>query len=534
MPHAWYRRPAPSPVREGNADWRPRGVHAPPAFGPHVCVPRQAQVRARATAAFGPRARVPRLAGTLLLGALLLAAAACSRRPSAGGAPITPPAVDAWPTYGGDYTSSGVERTASVGRAGRRRPPAVLQGATLRPLWTFRADGAVTGEPVAQDDRLYFGTWADSVYCVNLRTGRRVWRVSFARSHGMGAYGPFPRIHGGPLLAGGRVYVAQSGGHVIALDADSGAVIWRSQPLYPGSVRDVLRSSPRIDRGVLYVGVGGLGDVLDERGMVAALDARTGRLRWETDLVRYRGGDAAVYGTPALLPSAGLLFVTTGNPVGGPSPDGDPYSDSIVALHLADGRIAWAWQAHANDAQDRDFIAGPNLFRLAGGEILVGAGAKDGFYYALDARSGRLVWERNLALRGYATMVFSTGIAQGGRVFVGTEDLSRRLRAWPPQYQPPAKGRLVALDGATGRVLWQARMGAAMPVPGALVDGVLVTVDSQGGLAVLDPADGETWWRGRAAGVLTNASAGVSAVGDTVLIPLARPGGVQAFRLTRS
>src|SRR5262249_59407016 len=68
---------------------------------------------------------------------------------------------------------------------------------------------------------------------------------------------------------------------------------------------------------------------------------------------------------------------------------------SMVALGADSGAMRWFFKAVPNgDREDFDFIASPNLFDDPNGRALVGAGNKNGVYYALDRDTGALVWQR--------------------------------------------------------------------------------------------------------------------------------------------
>lgn len=455
---------------------------------------------------------------------LLLAAAGCASRHRETHRPVAGPAVDAWPTYGADLASTASEIT----EAAKGADPSV----SLNLDWKMRADGPVTGEPVVSGNRVYFATWGDSVYCVDRLTGEDIWHTPLEASEPDGVYGPFPRIQNSPVLDGNRVFVAQSQGRLDALDAATGRVLWRSAPLYGADVPNVVRSAPRVYEGVLYVGIGGLGDLPQEWGGVAAVSEDTGKVVWITKLADYQGGGAAVYGTPALWPEAGLLFVATGNPVITAPQHGAPYSDSIVALRLTDGKVAWSYQTHADDMHDLDFIAAPNVFALPGGRVLVGAGEKDGTYYAVDARTGTLVWKRNLDRLLTHTFILATAASSRRLLYVGTEDVSTLAKVWPINYARPATGRLIALHPDTGKIAWSRALGAALPIPPAVVGKDVFGLDAVGGVHVLDARTGRVVWHGAAGGRVWNASAGVTVAGDTLLLPLSDPAGVVGFHIT--
>src|SRR5579875_1499158 len=228
-------------------------------------------------------------------------------------------------------------------------------------------------------------------------------------------------------------------------------------------------------------------------------------------------------GAPAcsgVRPWTATLFVATGNPSPreNPPPGPDVGSDSIVALDAATGRLRWAFgPTHPHDNQDLDFLSTPNVFPLPGG-LAVGAGEKDGTYYVVDARTGRLRWQTNLTLaqeRG-AVITGSAAVAYG-RIFVGTQD-----------YPPAAKGfsvdlpgRLVALDAATGRVLWTLAGPRQILGPPAVSEGVVFAADYDGTVWAVDARNGKALWRGAVGGFAWKG--GVTLAPGMVLVGAATP-----------
>jgi len=151
---------------------------------------------------------------------------------------------------------------------------------------------------------------------------------------------------------------------------------------------------------------------------VIALDAATGRLLWKTytvpsnngggdsNLPGYYSGNAVWSSSPVVDPRRGLVYVGTGNnytvpdgvcvapgQTGCTRPAADDYVDSILALNLRDGTVAWAdhtlnadlWTLPQPSGPDFDFGAGPNLFTTKNPvtgrpEQLLGIGQKSGVY----------------------------------------------------------------------------------------------------------------------------------------------------------
>lgn len=442
-------------------------------------------------------------------------------RSRATAAAPSPPAGYDWTTYG---ATPGNSFTAASGTL------AAATAANLKLAWETPADAEVSGDPVAWGDRVFFGSRKGTAYAVSRRTGAVLWRRSL---DGTG-------IDGGALVDAGRLFFATSGGRVFCLDPRTGATLWESASLLDG-LKDALRASPKAYGGIVYEDLGGDDDDLHEQGGVVALNERTGAILWRTLLVHYAGGGAVVFSPPAIVPQLGELVVATGNPTpfptnGGPAdgigpvPAGnDPDSDSLVALSLQSGRVLWTQQTHAHDADDRDFIAAPNVVPLAGGRLAVGAGEKDGAYYLFDAASGQPIWKTDLTqAQSGETLIVATAATAGGRIFVGTMDIPTGS-AWPGNYQSPAVGRLVALDAATGQVDWTDVLPSAVAAAPVAAAGAQLAVEANGVLFAASPATGQVTWQAQTPGHIRNAEAALSLAGPAVLVPLSAPGGLAAY-----
>ncbi len=404
-------------------------------------------------------------------------------------------------------------------------PAAALGGRplhALRVVWRLAADAAVYGQPVAAGGRVYFGSNAGTVYAAELANGRVLWKrhLGAAPSAAYGEVG----ITGAVLLDRGRLLVPDGTGWVYALDPRTGATLWKTDIGQPHS--HMIRSSPRALEGLLFFGVSHPGDTTLSRGREVALDAATGRVRWVTPFVDYRGGGSDVFPTAAEAPSLGLVYTATGNPCPepqnpgcpGPIPAGpDHYSESIIALHARTGSMAWFRQTHAHDPFDLDFIASPNVFATPHG-LAVGDGQKDGNYYAFDARTGAALWVAHLTAARDYTLIIGTAAAGGGRLFVPTMDM-------PLHPGAKAGGRLVALSAAGGRVLWSYHFPAIVEPSALLVGPYVFAMDNAGELVALRAATGEPVasihlgqvWKG-----------GFTAARGLLLIPQGSPPGVVA------
>ncbi|WP_227131040.1 outer membrane protein assembly factor BamB family protein [Halorubellus salinus] len=123
----------------------------------------------------------------------------------------------------------------------------------------------VGGEDVTFANGRIYGYTGEYVVCVT-PGGTIDWKVQ------IGSYADNTGSQRGYAVLNGLLYLVSSGGEVIALDVNTGAEVWRSNP-GDNQLGDV-RGSPKLvgDGDVVYAATG--------VGTVYALDARTGAVRW--------------------------------------------------------------------------------------------------------------------------------------------------------------------------------------------------------------------------------------------------------------
>jgi len=321
------------------------------------------------------------------------------------------------------------------------------------------------------------------------------WGLDPARDRWLPAGAPPPyRIHWRfagrsllefpPTLAYGRVFLPTFAGLLVALDADSGKVIWRHV-----SGRCAW-ASPAVADGLVYQTFLLRPPTCDpgrgRAGTLVALDAASGRVRWRVAL-------APTESSPLVW--HGLVYV------------GD-WSGRVSAFDARTGARRWSV---VTDGAVKGSVA------VADGRAYVGA--YDGRLYALDARTGRVLWRTSSRSRlGTRGAFYSTPAIAYGRVYLGSTDgsvysfgaVSGKLR-WAHRtggyvYGSPAvwrrrilvgsyDGRFDALDAATGRVRWSFDAGA--PISGsASVLGRIVYFSTLGERTFgLDAATGGELWR---------------------------------------
>ena len=280
--------------------------------------------------------------------------------------------------------------------------------------WSIRLDeggpsGPLQATPVVIDGVMYVTTGTRHVLAIEAATGNVKWRY---RPDGPGQVGG----NMGVAVADGRVYFARRDCVLVALNQETGSVLWQTQVTRdPGAHI----SAPAVYwDGRVYVGTSG-GDS-GSRGQVSAYDATTGKEAWtfytipgpgdrfvETwDGDSYKNGGGGVWVSPTLDPELGLIYVSVGN--GGlrqygaadrnPSfrdeaerPGDNLFTASILALDLKTGAYRWHFQQVHHDVWHLD-AGGPSvladiMYRGKPRKILMNAG-KTGYLYIHDRTNG--------------------------------------------------------------------------------------------------------------------------------------------------
>lgn len=361
--------------------------------------------------------------------------------------------------------------------------------AEIKPLWTVTTDGSVVATPAVVGGLVYAPDFGGSLWAVDAATGEVVWKTAISSYTGVSGdvSRTTPAHWQGALIMGdgAQTVSAQEGAMVFAVDAKSGRPMWRTK--VEAEPTAMITGAPIVDSGVVYVGAASKAETQDRpttfRGSVLALAADTGKILWQTYLTKEGYTGAGVWGsTPAVDHDTGLVFVATGNnysaPAGvcgapgrancTPSP-ADNYVDSVVALDMKTGRIAWAARtlpddvstSFAHDGPDFDFAQGPSLFTTMVGDRptkLVGVGQKSGVYWALNPATGEVVWKSEVGPgSGLGGMMWGSA-TDGKRIYVSIANAAHTpiaIASATGESQTTTGGFWAALDAATGAVLWR-------------------------------------------------------------------------------
>jgi alcohol dehydrogenase (cytochrome c) len=306
------------------------------------------------------------------LAAALLAAAAlpAAAQTDAAYAPVTDarlraPEAKNWLMYRGNYGGWGYSPLEKINAGNVNR---------LQLAWSL-STGQVEGHqapPIVNNGYMFVTTPGAQVIALDAKTGAELWRYKKELPGDLLQLHPTNR---GVALYGNRVYVATVDAYLVALDAVSGKPIWTKQ-VGDAKALQYITLAPLAAKGKIMVGSSG-GET-GVRGFVAAYDAETGNEAWRTFMTAapgepggdtwpgdtHRNGGGSIWITGSYDPETNLAFWGTGNPAPWPTEGrkGDNlYTTSVVALDVDTGRIKGHHQYHQNDAWDWDEVSAPLL-----------------------------------------------------------------------------------------------------------------------------------------------------------------------------
>ncbi len=318
-----------------------------------------------------------------------------------------------WLTYSGDYRATRHSPLAQIDKTNVSR---------LVPKWTYHMETGRRLEttPLVVDGVMYV-TNNNELHALDARDGRRVW--SFADEDV-----PVKKVNRGAAVLGERLFFVTSDAHLIALNRNTGAVLWKKK-FADFSKGYSATLAPMALKDSVIVGVsGGDGGI---RGYVAAMSPSTGEELWRLYTVPKKGepgaeswaefntewGGGGTWMSGSYDPDLNLIYWTTGNPwpdYNGPVRRGDNlYTCAVLAIDAATGKMRWYFQFTPHDTHDWDAQSMPVLVDLPYGgkprKLLLHPN-RNGFFYVLDRVTGEylratpfvdnLTWTKGIDAKG--------------------------------------------------------------------------------------------------------------------------------------
>jgi outer membrane protein assembly factor BamB len=321
-----------------------------------------------------------------------------------------------------------------------------------RKVWESTV-GSGHSSPVVSGTRAFVFTRVgedEVVTAVDLQTGKQIWQQRYratyqvnpaAESHGKG-----PKST--PVVDGGRLFTLGISGTLSAFDAATGKPLWRKtfDREFDASSPDFgVAMSPLVDDGNVFVHAGG-----NKSGALMALDGATGTVKWQWK------GEGPAYASPVIASFGNSRQVVTESRA------------HLVGLSAATGAILWS--VPFTTAYDQNIVT-----PIISGDLVLYSGI-DQPLTALRIRESAGKWTAERAWHADSVpMYMSSAVLSGGSVF----GLTHRN-----------KGQFFALDPRSGKVLWTTRGREGENAALIAVGELLMATTTEGELVIArrDPA----------------------------------------------
>jgi len=289
-----------------------------------------------------------------------------------------------------------------------------------------------------------------------------------------------------PIAMNGRMYVigrsfpetTQEGEKTVCFDANTGELIWETVHnvfLSDTPAERVGWSSPVGDPETDQVYKLGVGCLFQ------CLDGKTGKVVWERSLLEEQGM-LSTYGGRTNFPVIFENLVIVSGVHTGWAETALP-AHRFMAFDKRSGEIVWTF---STVPRPEDTTYSTPVFAVLGGQDAMVFGAADGGVYAIQPRTGKLIWKYQASSRGISTTAL---VDENGIVYCGHSEQNASDRT--------VLGALFAFDGNTtgeipeDKLLWKIpAFGAGRSAP-IKIDDRLYAVDNSGLMLILDAATGK-------------------------------------------
>ena len=402
----------------------------------------------------------------------------------------------------------------------------------LKVKWAFAHPGPMaTGQPTVIGDRIFLTTEMGQIFCLNARTGCTYWTTNAgAAVRAAISVGPLPA----GSRAKFALYFGDEKSTVQAVDAATGNLLWKTK--IEDHLLSRITGSPVLYRNRIYVPVSSFEETAGRdaryecctfRGSIVALDAYTGKIIWKSYTVQqepkpfkknssgtqmYGPAGGAIWSAPTLDLRRKVIYAGTGNSY---TDVETHHSDAIIALDMETGKLKWSNQITPKDnflvgcrqpgvgncpevaGPDYDFGSSPVLRTLPSGKQVLLCGQKSGVIYALDPdNEGKKLWEVKLGNGGALGGIQWGFTVDAENVYVPVADVSGAAR----------RPGITALKIATGEKLWHVpappakcswgttRCNNSQSAAATAIPGVVFSGTADGHLRAYSTKDGTILW----------------------------------------
>lgn len=465
---------------------------------------------------------------------------------------------------GSGYENINASNTRATGGPIDAANVKTLHTAWSMPLTASSLYGSYASTPVIAGGVVYSIDLDSDVKALDLQTGQVLWSNELK----VPDYGP-----NGLVVADGEVFGA-TGTSAFALEQKTGKELW-SVSLVENE-NEGIDMAPGYHNGIVYVSTvpGNVNSYYKPggNGILWALEAKTGKKLWHFDTsppnlwsnegTSINSGGGVWY--PPAFDDEGNMYFGTGNPEPDPGTEADPwgtsrpgpdlYNDSIVKLNATTGKLEWYYQVTPHDLYDWDQQDPPILAEVGGRQVVI-SGGKSGVVVALDRKTGKLLWRRDVGIHNghdhdglyamrqeYSKLslpetvypgelggVIAQMASNGNTVFAPVVNLPIKFTSQTESTEGPQEsGEVVALNIATGAVKWTHKFPAPAFGATTVVNNLVFLSTVDGELYALNAGNGEVAWETE---LPAGSISGVGVEGSTLLIGAGKPSSGQQAAL---
>ena len=313
--------------------------------------------------------------------------------------------------------------------------------------WSYKTSKALLAAPAVVGQRVYLNTEDGKTVALDRDTGQTVWE-----------YQSGIPSRSTPAVAEDLVVVSLLHGFIVGLDRETGAVRWKKD------LESVVYASPLIADGSVYIGAG-------DREKLYALDAATGQKRWEFDIGEWAVAEVAYADNSIVVVSSGSVIHVI---------------DTVTGLK----RFVY------DTGYPRNLYGAPAIY----GDTMY-LSSQQGLVWAIDRTEitypferAIMYWKSNLAVWG---ILDTPPVQKGTRWFrrVGGSIVRTPAVAHDAVYVTTKKGKVLALDAATGTERWSIDLETEVTTPATVAAETVLVGTNDGTVFGLAADTGEVSWQ---------------------------------------
>ena len=302
--------------------------------------------------------------------------------------------------------------------------------------WSLDIPGGmgVVSEPIVVDGVIYVSAPLSIVYAVDAATGKVLWKFDPKVRLNQAINGSYSaRTNAGVAVWNGKVYVGTGDCRLVAIDAATAKRVWEATVCEP--TQTGITGAPHVAKGKILIGYNGSDDGV--RGALVAYDAETGKEAWKfwtvpgdpskpfetkalemaaktwggKDWWKVGGGDVwtaityddatglVIFGTAGVGVDYGefRLIKATGDRL---------FGECILAVNADTGEYVWHYQTGTEGVHsENNHIVMADLMIDGEKRHVAMTVPKNGFFFVLDAKTGKLLSAKPLTKLVWASAI---------------------------------------------------------------------------------------------------------------------------------